>query len=162
MEKVFVGKIVNTHGIKGELRIKSDFEKKELVFVVGKSLIIRNQVFEIKTYRVHKDYDMVTFVGFDNINQVLIFKGEKVYVDRSQLALQNEDYLLADLISMQVFLEKESLGVVKDYTNGLNPLLVVEKENKTYYIPLKGNFIKKVNVKENTIEAYPTIKELFL
>jgi ribosomal 30S subunit maturation factor RimM len=35
MDLVYIGKIVNTHGIKGELRIRSDFEKKELVFKVG-------------------------------------------------------------------------------------------------------------------------------
>ena len=40
MDLVYVGKIVNTHGIKGELRIKSDFEKKDLVFKVGGKIII--------------------------------------------------------------------------------------------------------------------------
>ena len=55
-----VGKIVSTHGIKGELRILSDFEYKDKVFVVGNELIINNKPYKIRTYRRHKNFDMVT------------------------------------------------------------------------------------------------------
>ena len=44
MRKVYIGKIVNTHGIKGELRILSDFKYKEEVFVIGQNLIIDNKI----------------------------------------------------------------------------------------------------------------------
>ena len=41
-KKVYIGKVVSTHGIKGEIKIISDFEYKDRVFVVGKKLIIDN------------------------------------------------------------------------------------------------------------------------
>ena len=80
MDYIYIGKIVNTHGIKGELRIKSDFERKNIVFRPGFVLYIgKGYVPEkISSYRKHKDYDMVTFEGYNNINQVLNYKQRNV------------------------------------------------------------------------------------
>ena len=60
MEKVYIGKIVNTHGIKGELRILSDFEFKDKAFKVNSEIYIDNEKHIIKSYRRHKNYDMIT------------------------------------------------------------------------------------------------------
>ncbi|MBQ1551268.1 MAG: hypothetical protein IIZ67_04110, partial [Bacilli bacterium] len=51
MNKVYIGKIVNTHGIKGELRIRSDFPYKDRVFLIGNNLIIDDKEYNIKSYR---------------------------------------------------------------------------------------------------------------
>ena len=72
MSKIVVGKYVNTHGIKGEIRIKSNFDYKDKVFQIGHKIIIDNEVYEINSYRVHKDYDMVTLIGIDDINILTI------------------------------------------------------------------------------------------
>ena len=61
MQKVYVGKVVGTHGIKGEIRIISDFQFKDKVFVVGNSLVINDKDYVIRSYRKHKNFDMVTF-----------------------------------------------------------------------------------------------------
>ena len=61
MNKVYIGKIVNTHGIKGELRIRSDFPYKDRVFLIGNNLIIDDQEYNIKSYRKHKTFDMYLF-----------------------------------------------------------------------------------------------------
>ena len=75
MDLIYIGKIVNTHGIKGEVRILSDFEYKEEVFKINNKLIVDNNELIIKSYRKHKNYDMVTFEGIDDINDVLKYKG---------------------------------------------------------------------------------------
>ena len=98
MDLVYVGKIVNTHGIKGELRVRSDFEKKELVFKVGNKIIIDKEEHTIRTYRYHKIFDMITIDEYDNINDVLCYVGKNVYVSRDMLKLTNEDYFLSDLV----------------------------------------------------------------
>lgn len=145
MDLVYVGKIVNTHGIKGELRIRSDFEKKELVFKVGNKIIIDKEEHVIRTYRYHKIFDMITIDDYDNINDVLLFVGKNVYVSRDSLKLKKEDYLLSDLIGLNVVFNDTVYGVVSDYSNDLNPLLQIEYE-KNYYIPIKGNYIKDVDL----------------
>ena len=60
MNKIFIGKVVSTHGIKGEIRILSDFPYKDKVFIVNNKIIIDDKEYIIKSYRVHKGYDMVT------------------------------------------------------------------------------------------------------
>lgn len=162
MDYVFVGKVVNTHGIKGEIRINSDFEMKSTVFVVGNEIIIRGVKYKIMSYRIHKGYDMVTLEGLNDINQVLDFKGQKVFVDRASLNLENDEYILEDLIDMLIINNGKELGVVSDYTTGLNPLLVVVYNGKSYYIPLKGNFITNVDKVAGKVYVSNDVKELML
>ncbi|MBQ3020641.1 MAG: 16S rRNA processing protein RimM [Bacilli bacterium] len=150
MDLVYVGKIVNTHGIKGELRIKSDFEKKELVFKVGNKIIIDSEEHIIRSYRYHKIFDMITIDDFNNINDVLKYVGKNVYVSRSSLALNSDDYLLSDLIGLNVVFNNISYGVVSDYSNSVNPLLKIEYE-KNYYIPINSSYIKSVDLANKKI-----------
>lgn len=161
MEKVFVGKIVNTHGIKGEFRIKSDFEMKSRVFVIGKNIYINNTMYEISSYRVHKNYDMITVKGLENINDVIPFKGKNLYVDRESLSLDEDEYILSDLIDARVCLNDMVLGVVSDYTNDANPLLSV-KGDKDFYIPLKGNYIVKFDKREHILYVNDSARGLII
>ena len=152
MDLVFIGTIIDTHGIKGEIKIRSDFEYKNLVFKPGVEIYIDNKPHKIVTYRYHKVYDMVTLEGYNNINDVIPFKKKKVYVDRSILNLDKEDYLLNDLIGCHIFIDNKDLGEVKDYTTGVNPLLIVSINNKEKYIPNNKDFIKNVDITNKKIE----------
>ena len=87
MEKVYIGKIVNTHGIKGELRILSDFEFKDKAFKVNTEIYIDNEKHIIKSYRKHKNYDMITIDNYNNINDVLYLLKKKVYKMKNELDL---------------------------------------------------------------------------
>ena len=155
MDYVYIGKIVNTHGIKGELRIRSNFDKKDIVFKPGFTLYIgEGHVPEkITTYRVHKEFDMVTFEGYNNINQVLNYLKLNVYIKRSDLELNQDEYILDDLIGLNVVESGETLGKVSEIVyNGINVLLSISGENN-FYIPKNGNFIKKVDLENGIIEV---------
>lgn len=155
MDYVYVGKIVNTHGIKGELRIRSNFDKKNLIFKHGFTLYIGEGYVpeKITTYRVHKEFDMVTFEGYDNINQVLNYLKMNVYVKRSDLELNKDEYILDDLVGLNVVENGEILGKVSEIVyNGINILLSISGQ-KDFYIPQNGNFIRKVNLEEGIIEV---------
>ena len=150
MDLVYIGKIVNTHGIKGELRILSDFEKKELVFKVNNKIIIEDEEHVIRTYRKHKVFDMITIDDLNNINQVLEFVGKNVYVSRYSLKLKESEYLLSDLVGLNVVFKDRVYGIVNDYSNDLNPLIKI-KYNKDYYIPINDYYIKSVDIKNKKI-----------
>ena len=152
MDLVYVGKIVGTHGIKGEIKIKSDFEKKESVFVIGNPIIIDTEEHIIKSYRVHKGLDMITIDEYNNINDVLIYVGKNVYVSRDSLNLLQNEYLLGDLIGLNVIYNNISYGTVSDYSSGINPLLCI-KYDKDYYIPINSEYIKSVNLEKREIEV---------
>lgn len=155
MEYVYIGKIVNTHGIKGELRLKSDFDKKDRVFVPNMIIYIgKNHIKEeIVTYRKHKDFDMITLKGYNNINQVLDYLKMNVYVNREDLKLSRDEYLLEDLIGKKIVENEEELGKVIDIVyNGGNNLLLVEGI-RNFYIPINDYYIKNVLKSDNIIEV---------
>ena len=91
MEYIIIGKIVNTHGIKGEVRLLSNFKYKEKVFVPEFAIYIGKEKNKevITSYRHHKMFDMITMKGITNINDVLKYKGEKVYINKEDLNLNN-------------------------------------------------------------------------
>lgn len=154
-EYIYIGKIVNTHGIKGELRLLSNFDKKEKVFVPNTEIYIgREKIKEvIKTYRHHKEFEMITLEGYNNINEVLKYKTQPVYVKRETLGLKNNEYLLEDLIELEVYDKEEKIGkVVEIVYNKANRLLYVEAE-KNFYIPVNDAYIKKVDLENKRIEV---------
>jgi len=153
MNLVNIGKIVNTHGIKGELRLLSDFDKKDIIFKPGFKIYIgENHILEtIKSYRKHKNFDMICLENYNNINEVLKYKGLNVYINRDDLNLNNNDYILSDLIDMDIIFEEEYLGKVVDYLINGNSVLLKVKDTKEYYIPLVDEFIIKVDLDNNKI-----------
>ena len=123
MKKIVIGKYVNTHGIKGEIRIKSNFLYKDRVFKIGNEIII-DKPYIITSYRVHKDYDMVTLDGINNINDIINLKNSLVYIDRDKY-LSDDDYLDSDLIGFKVCNSNLDLIVTDiSYINEKKKLLV--------------------------------------
>ena len=161
MSKVNIGKIVNTHGVKGEIRILSDFDMKDKAFKPGNKVIINDGEFTINSYRVHKNFDMITLKEFNNINEVLPFKGKTIFINRDELELSKNDYILDDLLDMNVFIEDDLIGVVSDYSNDKNPLLKI-RGNKIFYIPIKANYIKKVDLDNNALYVTEDTRGLIL
>ncbi len=144
----YIGKITNTHGIKGEVKISSDIKHKELVFKKNQELIIGNDTLKINTYRTHKNYDMVTFIGINDINDVLKYKGKNVYADieKKENIMFKEDY-----IGMNIYTDKLIGEVVDVVNNGAQDLLVVEYNNKKHYVPNVDSFIKKIDYNNKII-----------
>lgn len=149
MKYIFIGRIVNTHALKGEVRIVSDFEFKDRIFKENTLLYIgENKDKEIiETYRKHKQFDMVKFKGIDYINDVLKYKGSKVYIDESILNLKDDEILISELINMDVYNDNKYVGKITEYRsdNGNNMLRVNNK-----LIPYNKDFITKID-KENNI-----------
>lgn len=158
MDYVYIGKIVNTHGIKGELRIRSNFDRKDIIFKPGFTLYVGEGYVpeKIVTYRVHKEFDMVTFEGYNNINQVLNYLKMNVYVKREDLNLNKEEYILDDLIGLNVVENGEILGKVSEIVYNGSNILISVLGTKNFYIPKNGDFIKKVDLEEGIIEVEDT------
>ena len=146
---LYVGKIVGTHGIKGEIKILCDKEYKNQVFVKDQTIFIDQCSYTIKTYRHHKNYEMITMEGYNNINQVLNLKDKKVYVLRSDIKV--DSYLLDDLIGMSIVYNNNVVGIVNDYSNtGGNILLHIEGKNN-FYIPKCSEYIDNIDLESKKI-----------
>lgn len=149
MNLLCIGKLVNTHGIKGEVRIISDFECKDIIFKEGNIIYVNNNPLKIKTYRVHKNYDMLTFDGIDSINDVLGFKGSLVYIDKDNY---NLPLMANDLIGMDIYFEDEYKGKVISISKTKLYSLLKIKHNKEYFIPYIDEFIKQIDIKNKKIK----------
>ena len=149
---VYVGEIVNTHGIKGELRIVSDFKYKDKVFFKGNKLYLgkRKQKVIINSYRKHKNYDMVKFDDINDINDAIIFKGDEVFVKREDLDI--DGYVDEDLIGLKVFDEDKLIGKVVSILKNKQDILVVKNRTKNYLIPFVPEFILNVDLDKKELK----------
>lgn len=153
MNYIYIGDIVNTHGIKGEVKILSSFKFKSSVFIKGTFLYVGKDKIklEINSYRKHKMFDMVTFVGIDDINDVLKYKGESVYIDKNEVTI--DGILNEDLIDMSVYGDDNFVGHVTGVlNNGLYDILVIENNNSKSLVPNIDEFVLNIDVDNKRID----------
>ena len=162
MNYILIGKIVNTHGIKGELRIISDFPYKDRVFknnfniYIGKDKI--NEV--INTYRHHKIFDMITLKNYNNINEVLKYKGSLVYINRLDLQLNDNEYLESDLLNFDIIMNNNIIGKLSSFENHKkNKIIIVKNKEKEILLPYNSNLIENINLDKKEI-IYKNIEGL--
>ena len=127
-------------------------EYKDSIFKPGIHLYIGKNKDQktITSYRFHKIYDMVTFEGVGDINDVLAYKGEKVYVNRDEITFPS--FLKEDLIGMDVISQGEYRGKVTNIMkNKVQDILVVKQEEKKYLVPYVDALIEQVDLEHKTI-----------
>lgn len=156
MNYLYVGKLVNTHGIKGEVRLLSKFRYKDKVFVKGFKVYVGKdkEEFEIEKYRVHKNFDMLVFKDNYDINKVEYLKGSLVYINKNDLHLDDNTFLSIDLIGFNVIIDNKNIGIIKEVLDTpANEVLVLDNN---VMIPYVKEFIDNINTNKKTI----TIKNI--
>ncbi len=108
VEMFIVGKIVNTHGIKGELRVlpttddSSRFKQLKTVYVENKEI----SEYEIEAVRLHKTFVLIKLKGIDDMDSAQMLKGSILKIDRKDsLPLKEDEYYISDLYGLRVVTE---------------------------------------------------------
>lgn len=151
MKYVLIGKIVNTHGLRGEVRILSSFKYKDRVFKKGMKIYIgKDKVCEeINSYRFHKIFDMITMNGYNDINQILKYKGEYVFINKEDIKLNDNEYLDEDIVGLKVYVEDRLLGIVKKIEkHSKNEILVIKNDEKNYLVPYNFDIILSIDLEK--------------
>lgn len=150
---LYIGKLVNTHGIKGEVRISSLFKYKNIVFKADNHIYIDDEQLTIISHRVHKNYDMVIFDGYNNINDVLKFKGKDVYIKEDEFEFPS--ILNEKLYGKKVYSNGKLVGILKEIVNTGQEVMVIENGKKQILIPYVDEFIKSIddNIEINAIKG---------
>ena len=149
MEYIEVGKIVNTHALKGEVKIKSYSNMDR--FNVGNTLYLGSDhiIVKVKSHRVKDDFDYVVFENYEDINLIEPFKNKFLYIKESDLEpLDEDEYYIKDLIGLKVYNEnKEFRGIIKNVTEyPQNFMLEIEKEDKKIaLVPFRKEFVISVS-----------------
>ncbi|WP_335870695.1 ribosome maturation factor RimM [Bacillus sp. 2205SS5-2] len=163
MEKWFnVGKIVNTHGVKGELRIISSTDFPEERYRKGNVLSLFLEKEEISltvsSYRRHKNFDLLTFEGYENINDVERFKGGTLKVTEDQLSeLEEGSFYFHEIIGCNVTTTSgEEIGEVKEIlAPGANDVWVVKGNKGEFLIPYIEDIVVSIDVEKKQIVIEP-------
>ena len=113
------GKIINTHGVRGALKIEAWCDSPEVLCSLKTLYYKRKEEFtplEITKASVHKGCALVYFYGIDSIEAAQLLKNRVVYADREDITLDDDRVFIADIIGLDVFDERDGkkLGVLTD------------------------------------------------
>ncbi|WP_257350118.1 ribosome maturation factor RimM [Pseudalkalibacillus decolorationis] len=157
-----VGKIVNTHGIKGEVRVitRSDFPEER--YEVGKKIYLFQPEHEgsmeltIRSHRKHKQFDLIAFEDHPYINDVEAYKGGLLKVSKEMLSkLPEGEFYYYEIIGCHVYtMDEKKIGTIKDILSpGANDVWVVnsEERKKEFLIPYIEQVVKKVDIAEKKV-----------
>ena len=149
MNLIYLGKLVNTHGLKGEVKIISDFKYKDIVFKVNNTIYINNNSYKITSYRKHQIYDMITLEGINNIDEAENLKGFNIYINRDDFIFKG--VLDEDVIGLSAYDNDIYKGKVVDILKTKKYDLLVIDGIKRHLVPNIDVFIKDIDLKNKKI-----------
>jgi len=154
MDYLEIGKIVNTFGIKGELKVVSESEFISDRFASGQTLYLGDDKIPVvvKSYRIHQSNVLLLLKNVTNINEVLKYRDLTVYIDKAEIDDLPDGYYLFQLIGLKVYHDENYLGEVVDTYKNLQTLLKIKTQDKEVLIPFVPAFIKKVDLEAGIIE----------
>ena len=156
-----VGKIANTHGLRGEVKVAvwmdypEEFEELETVYLKTRKETLK---LTVKNVRYQKNNLIVKFAEFNDINEVEQYKNCVLYADRDELGeLPEGVHYIVDLIGLDVYNEEgEKLGVIADViNNGASDIYDVKREGKkNLLLPVIDEVVKEIDIEGGKVTVH--------
>jgi len=151
MEIIEIGQIVNTHGIRGEVKLNPwtddlyDLLDLEVFYDKDKNPL------KVETSKVHKNVLIIKFSGINTMNDAEKMKGKTLYTEKTPLP--EGRYYIKDLIGLSAFENDELLGELTDIFNtGANDIYEIKTpEGKRIYLPVIDGVIGEVDLENKKI-----------
>ncbi|GAA0078034.1 ribosome maturation factor RimM [Clostridium sp. CTA-5] len=151
-----IGQIINTHGIKGEVKVYplTDDVKK---FKKLKTVLINGEEREIQSVKFQKDRVILKIEGIDSMNDAETYKQKYIETPRNeQQPLEEDTYYIVDLIGCNVYdTEGVELGKIFDVINTPNNDVYWIKEPKELLIPVLKDIVLSIDITEKKIVIKP-------
>lgn len=160
---IWLGTIVNTHGLKGEVRILTNSNDIAKSFAIGTEIFLeKKQKLIIKSYRSHRNFVLVFFENINSIEESEKLKGKKIY--RISTLNPAEEFYLKDLINATVINNNEQeIGIVVDLLHQVaydSIIVKLKTNNKIINIPLIDQFFIDFDPTKNIV--YVKLSEEFI
>ena len=156
---VSIGKIVNFHGIKGEVKMGFTSGKERLIKSLKTVFIFLNdkkEAFDVESVRFHKNFAIVKLKNINSIDDVMKIKGSLVHVNEETIknSLETDEFLINDLIGLDAFdTEGNKIGTVSAMgENSASDLLEIQKQNGLkFLVPFVKEWIPLVDLTNKKI-----------
>ncbi len=154
MKYIQIGTIVNTHGLKGEVKVLASTDFKEERYDSKNTVYVKTiegfQPMKVKRYRIHKGFDLLTFEGLEDINLVQKYLKCELFSEDFPVdnCLDSNEFHVNDLLNLDVIQNNVLKGRVKSIsTFPQGDYLVIETtQNTSKLIPFRDEFIEKVDL----------------
>lgn len=148
------GEIVNTHGIKGEVKIVPWCDTPQ--FLCGfDTLYIDGAPVKVLRASVNKRNVIATLEGVDDVNAAMRMKGKVVHIDRTGVELPDGRHFIADLIGLEVRSAEDGavLGTLVDVLTPPAHEVYVVKGERSYMIPAVDEFLVETNLEDGYVRV---------
>ena len=155
LEFIEVGQIVNTHGVRGELKL-NPWDVEPEVLRRCKTFYIDGQALRPASARIHKNCLLFTLPGVGDLDSALGYKGKVVSIRRSDVRLPDGEYFTAELLGLSVLdaETKEELGKIADVIPYPGHDVYVVQGKKEFMVPAVPAFIGEIDMDKGTMEIH--------
>lgn len=146
------GRIINTHALKGELKVEPWANSPEELLLYNR-FFIRGIEYKTEYARVSQKFIILKLLGVNTIDDAEKLKGETLTVSRDDLYLKDGEFLIADLEHMTAldYATGVTLGSVAEILTPPGGEVLVINGEREILVPVNGGFIKNVDLIENTV-----------
>ena len=148
------GKIINTHGVRGGLKLESWCDTPQDLASL-KKVFLQNgaeyKLYKVKKASVFKQFVLFELDGINDIDTAMTLRGKVVYADRNDISIDEDAFFIADIIGLDVIdLESgEKIGTLSDVLNlGASDLYEINTKNGKKLIPAVPEFIKEIDLEK--------------
>lgn len=150
-----VGQIVNTHGLKGEVKVNPWTDAPEVFELFTRVYTEDGRAFEVRGVRYQKSCVLLKLKGIDDVDSAESMRNKTLYAERELFSdLPQDTFLVADIIGLIVKENEKEYGKVTDViTTGSNDVYTVrQNDGRMIYIPAIKSVVKEINIKSGYIE----------
>lgn len=146
------GKIINTHGVRGGLKLESWCDTPKDLASLKKVFLKKGAEYEchkVKKAAVFKQFVIFELEGINDIDEAMKLKNTIVFADRDDISIDEDAFFLADLIGLPVFdiANGDKIGTLSDVLNlGASDLYEIKTDNGKKLIPAVDEFIKEIDL----------------
>lgn len=157
MESILIGKIVNTHGIKGEVKVypyTDDIVHLSKLKCIYLDATLQKK-YKIMSSKIWKDMLILKMENIHSIEEAQALKGIDIYIEKEDISHLEDTYYVEDLIGMNV-IDENGKGIGKItyvFHTGANDVYEVKTlEQKEIYLPAIKDVIKEVDIKNKKVQ----------
>lgn len=154
------GKIVGTHGVRGEMRAEAWCDSPEVLQQIKALYFDEGRTrLQLKSRRIHKGMLLFTLEGVDTVEQADLLRGKLLYLNRADIKLEKGRHFLQDLMGLTV--KDGNTGQVygtltRVFSTGANDVYQIEDKNgREYLFPAVAHMIKQIDLAQGEMLVLP-------